>query len=63
MVPGIIFSNHSFSISPQPSYRDIPVLAIGKDLEHPSPSAPGSPSGSGEDQAIIEERLKGLGYL
>lgn len=63
MVPGVMFSNMKFQSSPQPSYRDIPALAVGKELEHPGAPAAGSSSGSTEDQEIIEERLKGLGYL
>jgi len=51
------------STSPQPSFRDIPALVIGKSLKHSdTPARPPSPQEE-EDQKTIEERLKGLGYL
>lgn len=61
-VPGAIFSNRSLRLQPQLSYRDFPVLATG---EIPGDNGPFDPSVaySDEDQATVEERLKGLGYL
>jgi predicted AlkP superfamily phosphohydrolase/phosphomutase len=65
-VPGVLFTNHNISHYPHPSYRDIPALTIGAELEQ-SDSAPPSPLGgeplSDKDREIIEERLQGLGYL
>ncbi len=60
-VPGVLFFNQNLSNFPHPSYRDIPALTIGADL-NPSAAAP-SPSYSDEDEKIVEERLKSLGYL
>jgi predicted AlkP superfamily phosphohydrolase/phosphomutase len=62
-VPGIIFSNQEFGDFTKPSYRDIPMLAIGKELEQPQTQAPPPSSSGGEDQEILEKRLKDLGYL
>jgi hypothetical protein len=60
-VPGVLFSNQDLSGYPNPSYRDIPALTTGKELEQKD-SAPPSPLND-EDREIIEERLQGLGYL
>jgi hypothetical protein len=46
---------------PNPSYTDIPMLAINKTIVPDDRVAP--PAVSDEDQEAIEERLKGLGYL
>ena len=61
-VPGVIFSNQDLSNFPHPSYRDIPALTIGATPDQ-SGSAQPPPSYGGEDEEIIEERLRGLGYL
>jgi predicted AlkP superfamily phosphohydrolase/phosphomutase len=61
-VPGILFSNQDLSQFPHPSYHDIPALAIGATLDQ-SGSAPPPPSFSDEDERVVAERLKGLGYL
>jgi predicted AlkP superfamily phosphohydrolase/phosphomutase len=60
-VPGVIFSNESLGSFPSPSYRDIPALAIGKNLKTQASAPP--PKYSDEDQEEIEKRLKDLGYL
>jgi predicted AlkP superfamily phosphohydrolase/phosphomutase len=60
-VPGILFSRRGLSDFPNPSYRDIPALTIGAELEGSDLQPP--PSWAEEDQEIIEERLRGLGYL
>jgi predicted AlkP superfamily phosphohydrolase/phosphomutase len=60
-VPGVLFSNRDLRNYPHPSYRDIPALTIGVT---PSPSVSASPpSFSDEDQEVVEERLRSLGYL
>ena len=60
-VPGVLFSNKSLGDFPNPSFRDIPPLVVGKYLDH---SGVQPPSIFGEEgQKNIEERLKGLGYL
>jgi predicted AlkP superfamily phosphohydrolase/phosphomutase len=61
-VPGVLFCNQSLGNFPQPSYRDIPQLAIEMPVETKDASPPPS-SGGSEDDEILEERLKGLGYL
>jgi hypothetical protein len=63
-VPGVIFSNRSLAGLSNPSYRDIPHLAIGKAIEQSYTQPPPPPSITDEEsQKIIEERMKGLGYL
>jgi hypothetical protein len=62
-VPGVIFRNRGLGDTPQPSYRDFPVLAIGKELEQPQSEAPPPPPTTGEDSEVLEKRLKDLGYL
>jgi predicted AlkP superfamily phosphohydrolase/phosphomutase len=63
-VPGVIFSNSSLEGLSNPSYRDIPRLAIGKAIEQSYTQPPPPPSITDEEsQKIIEERMKGLGYL
>ncbi|OGO14955.1 MAG: hypothetical protein A2Z14_05455 [Chloroflexi bacterium RBG_16_48_8] len=63
LVPGVIFSNRNLKDLSDPSYRDIPELAIGAalDLKESYPSK--APKFSDEDQQVLEERLKDLGYL
>jgi predicted AlkP superfamily phosphohydrolase/phosphomutase len=60
-VPGVIFSNHGLSNYPAPSFKDFPLLAIGEAVEGGTASPP--PTMSDEDQEMLEERLKSLGYL
>jgi predicted AlkP superfamily phosphohydrolase/phosphomutase len=60
-VPGVLFANQSLRDVPNPSFRDIPALAIGQQPSQ-GPAAPPPPF-SDEDREIIAERLQGLGYL
>ena len=60
IVPGVIFFNQGLSNFPAPTFRDFPTLALGMEIEQRN-SPP--PRISKEDQATVEERLKGLGYL
>ena len=60
LVPGVIFHNKGLGDFSNPSYLDIPGMAIGKDLDQYHPV---DPVLSDEDQEILRERLKGLGYL
>lgn len=62
VVPGVLFNNQGLTNFPQPSYFDFPALAIGKNIENNGPIKPPPTSGN-EDQKIVEERLKSLGYL
>jgi len=60
-VPGVLFSSKGLKHLPNPSYADIPALAIQKTIAPTDRVAP--PVVSDEDQDAVEERLKGLGYL
>jgi predicted AlkP superfamily phosphohydrolase/phosphomutase len=61
VVPGVLFSSQGLKDFPNPSFRDIPPMVVGKYLDH-SGVTPPKVSG-GESSETIEERLKGLGYL
>ncbi|MBC8509697.1 MAG: alkaline phosphatase family protein [Chloroflexi bacterium] len=61
LVPGVIFSNRGFGEVSQPSYREFPEIAIGMTPKTKAVIKP--PTLESEEQADIEERLKGLGYL
>jgi len=61
IVPGVLFSSKGLKDFPNPSFRDIPPMVVGKYLDH-SGVTPPKVSG-GESSEAIEERLKGLGYL
>jgi predicted AlkP superfamily phosphohydrolase/phosphomutase len=60
-VPGVLFSNQGLGNFPNPSYPDMPLLAIGEDIEVGGSKPP--PTMSDEDKDVLEERLKSLGYL
>jgi predicted AlkP superfamily phosphohydrolase/phosphomutase len=60
-VPGVLFSNQDLGNLSTPSYRDFPMLAIGEELDAGGNVPP--PPSSQEDQEVLEERLKSLGYL
>lgn len=60
---GVLFANRGLADFPNPSFRDIPALAIGNNLEHPGGDAAGPSQADDLDQKTVEERLKGLGYL
>jgi predicted AlkP superfamily phosphohydrolase/phosphomutase len=63
-VPGVLFSSQGLEGLAKPSFRDIPMLSIGKEIEQSGIEPPPPPSSaSGEGQNVIEERLKSLGYL
>lgn len=61
LVPGVLFCNQGLDFIHQPSYRDFPELATGWAIDKKHSSTP--PSGQDEDQDLVEERLKSLGYL
>jgi hypothetical protein len=63
LVPGVLFSNRSLKDLPNPSYHDIPEMAVGVPLDLDESAPPKAPKFSDEDQEILEERLKDLGYL
>ena len=60
-VPGVLFSNQGLANYPRPSYHDMPMIAIGTNPDAGDLAPP--PSLSGEDEEIVQERLRGLGYL
>jgi len=60
-VPGVLFSNDGLADYTEPSYRDIPWLAIGKRIDGDSAAPP--ITSSEEDREVIEDRLRSLGYL
>ncbi|MBK9049689.1 MAG: alkaline phosphatase family protein [Chloroflexi bacterium] len=59
-VPGVLFTPGLSQEFPRPTYRDIPALALGKSI--PSGNVPPPPL-SDEEQEVVTERLKELGYL
>jgi predicted AlkP superfamily phosphohydrolase/phosphomutase len=61
IVPGVIFANRDLQNFGGISFRDVPLLAIGKHLDQSHIKPPSQISGHG--QKDLEERLKGLGYL
>jgi predicted AlkP superfamily phosphohydrolase/phosphomutase len=62
-VPGVIFTNPNLLRNfPAPSYRDIPAIAIDAAPDG-GDSTPPPTIDAGEDEKVIEERLRGLGYL
>jgi predicted AlkP superfamily phosphohydrolase/phosphomutase len=61
-VPGVVFCSHGLEEQSRPSYRDFPRIAIGRDLAQNGQPPPPAVRPA-EDEAIVEERLKSLGYL
>lgn len=61
IVPGVIFSNQGLRKFPSPTYQDFPAIAIGENVDTGIPAPP--ETYNVEDEKIIEERLKSLGYL
>lgn len=60
-VPGVLFANKGLAEFSNPTYRDVPALAIDA---APDPTRTALPEQySQEDQNIVEERLRSLGYL
>ena len=62
VVPGVLFCNQGLANFPHPSYRDMPALSFGKNVKSSGAIKP-PPTAGNEDQKIVEERLKSLGYL
>ena len=63
LVPGVLLTNVDVSELPTITYREIPQLLIGDDVDQFRPSSDKPPQPIDEDQKILEERLKDLGYL
>jgi predicted AlkP superfamily phosphohydrolase/phosphomutase len=62
VVPGVLFSSEGLQNFPNPSYQDFPAIAVGMNVESGKLTPPPS-NKSGEDEEVVEERLKSLGYL
>ena len=61
-VPGVLFSSFGLKNFPNPSYRDMPAIAIDSAPDSTGSTPPPTSSGN-ESEEVIEERLKSLGYL
>lgn len=59
-VPGVLFAPHLQQRIAQPSYRDVPALVLGKPITGGQVSPPPL---TDEEQEVVQERLKELGYL
>ena len=63
LVQGVLFSNTNLENISKPSYRDIPELVIGHPLNTQKTASHEPPDFSDEDEEILKERLRDLGYL
>ncbi|HXK61209.1 MAG TPA: alkaline phosphatase family protein [Acidobacteriota bacterium] len=63
-VPGVVFCSSGLAGISKPSYRDIPLLAIGQlpKQSHSQKVQPRSQD-TGENEEALNERLRSLGYL
>jgi predicted AlkP superfamily phosphohydrolase/phosphomutase len=61
IVPGVLFANRDVANIPEVSFRDIPLLMLGKHLDQSNLKPPSEKMPGGQEN--VEERLKGLGYL
>lgn len=59
-VPGVLFAPHLAQRAARPSYRDLPPLVLGKAIVGGQTTPPPL---TDEEQALVQERLKELGYL
>jgi hypothetical protein len=62
-VPGVLFCSQGLAGYPHPSYRDVPALTIGAGVAQHDAAPPPPPSLTDEDEELVEDRLRGLGYL
>ena len=60
LVPGVLFSTDGLENFPNPTYRDIPALAVGM---QPSQNDAPAPVLSDVEQATMTKQLQSLGYL
>jgi hypothetical protein len=63
LVPGVLLTNINIRNVHHTTYREIPELMIGQKLDEFKPTSGDPPEYADEDQKILEERLKDLGYL
>ncbi len=63
-VPGVLFASQGLTDFPDPSYLDFPAIAIDRQpVSHGGMPKVKARKRSTEDEAVIEDRLKSLGYL
>jgi predicted AlkP superfamily phosphohydrolase/phosphomutase len=63
LVQGVLFTNFKLGEDAKPSYTDIPDYVIGKSFEPMSGPPVSPPDFVDEDEQVLEERLRDLGYL
>lgn len=63
LVPGVLMANVDLGDSPSISYQDFPELVIGKTMDDFKPPSSEPPEFVDEDEKVLQERLKDLGYL
>jgi predicted AlkP superfamily phosphohydrolase/phosphomutase len=63
LVPGVFLTNVDLGDMEKITYRELPELMIGAKVDEFKPSSDKPPQPVDEDQKILEERLKDLGYL
>jgi predicted AlkP superfamily phosphohydrolase/phosphomutase len=63
LVPGVLLTNVDLGDMQSITYRELPELMIGKTVDELMHSSDKPPEPVDEDQKILEERLKDLGYL
>ncbi|MDA1329466.1 MAG: alkaline phosphatase family protein [Chloroflexi bacterium] len=61
-VPGVLMANFDLGGLNHPGYQDVPEIVLGEAFETGS-SEPTDGELTQEEQDVIEERMKGLGYL
>lgn len=63
LVPGVFVANVDLGKSGEVSFRDLPELIVGEAVDEFRPSSGEGSEFVDEDEKILEERLKDLGYL
>jgi predicted AlkP superfamily phosphohydrolase/phosphomutase len=63
LVPGVLLTNIDMGGASNITYLEIPELMMGKEMDDLKPSSDEPPEFVDEEQKILEERLKDLGYL
>jgi predicted AlkP superfamily phosphohydrolase/phosphomutase len=63
LVPGVLFADAGLKDLGSPSYEDIPEMITGTSFDPDRSSSSQPPVFNDEDQEVLEERLKDLGYL
>jgi predicted AlkP superfamily phosphohydrolase/phosphomutase len=63
LVPGVVMANVDLGKTSGVSFRDLPKLIVGEAVDEFRPSSGEGSEFVDEDEKILEERLKDLGYL